>query len=267
MSLFRERSTQSRGVLAAILRETILGMFREIGPGTARLLLVLGAICGCDEAPRAPALPATDFGNATVTGRVRFIVTPPERAMIDVSSCQAGTKAYQEETIIVGEGGALKDVVVYLKDQPTTDGQAQPTAVLDQIDCRYVPHVVAVQVNQPLKITSSDTCFHNVHLRGTNTDEQNYNFPRAGVVETVRFSNAGSVRAACNVHPWMNASIFVTGSPFFGVSSRDGRFVIARVPAGRHTVAAWHPILGERTSSVEVAADGTVERDIDFAPP
>ena len=199
-----------------------------------------------------------------MSGHIRFVGTPPERKMIDVSTCQTGTKALQEETIVVGVNGGLKEVVITLNDAPTTSGNQQLAATLDQIDCRYVPHVLALQVGQPLSITSSDSCFHNVYLRGTNTEGRNYNFQRAGIVETVNFDRPGIVETRCNVHPWMNASIVVTGSPFFAVSAADGSFTISRVPAGRYEVVAWHPILGKKTATIDVAADGAIEVNFEF---
>ena len=48
----------------------------------------------------------------------QLVGTPPERKMIDISTCQDGARAYQEETIVVGTSGGLKDVVVYLRDAP-----------------------------------------------------------------------------------------------------------------------------------------------------
>ena len=37
--------------------------------------------------------------------------------------------------------------------------------MLDQNDCRYVPHVLALQVGQTLIIRNSDPQIHNVHLQ------------------------------------------------------------------------------------------------------
>ena len=58
----------------------------------------------------------------------------------------------------------------------TDDPERNPFAaiddvVLDQVNCRYVPHLAVVQVGQPLVIKSSDKTLHNVHgLKGANPD-------------------------------------------------------------------------------------------------
>lgn len=227
-------------------------------------------IAGCGESVAPPAvsgLAAPNFGTATIIGRVKFIGTPPERKMIDTSTCQDGPRTQQEETIVVGEGGALRDVVVSLVDAPASDGSSQPQVTLDQVGCRYVPHVLALQVNQRLKITTSDGFFHNVHYTSAAEGDVNFGLHRTGESRVVSFDRAQTLRMECNVHPWMNASVAVVENPFFAVSDAAGRFTIARVPAGRFAVRAWHPLLGVRTASVEVAGDGSASLDIDFAPP
>lgn len=240
------------------------------------LLLVtfafLGAFVGCDQKPAAPAaaatnLPAPTFGDATITGHVKFIGTPPERKMFDTSSCQDGPKAQQEETIVVSPEGGLRDVIVYLKDAPASDGSKAAVTTLDQVGCRYVPHVVAVQVGQPLKITTSDPFLHNVHYSNAKGSDVNFGMSTKGETKDVSFAVPQFASVNCNVHPWMHASVGVISNPFFAVSAADGSYSIPRVPAGHYTIAAWHPILGERTASLDVAANGTASAELQFAPP
>lgn len=233
-------------------------------------IVVLLAL-GCDGSSEPAKLKATGlqptFGTASVTGHIRFVGTPPERKMIDTSTCQSGTKVQQEETVVVGEGGGLRDVIVYLKDAPASDGSASPQAVLDQVGCRYTPHALAIQVGQPLKITTTDDFLHNVHYTSQPEGDVNFGLMRAGESKVVAFDRPQFVQTKCNVHAWMNASVGVMSNPFFAVTVADGSFTIVRVPPGHYTLAAWHPILGERTATVDVAADGKFEANLDFGKP
>jgi hypothetical protein len=218
------------------------------------LVIVSLAAAGCDNGPAVPAgqLPPPVFGTAAVGGRVLFVGTPPERKMIDNSTCHAGATALQEETVVVGEGGGLANVVVWLKTAPASDGSSQPEVKLDQVNCRYVPHVAAVQINQPLRVGSSDPVFHNTHYVSQYNGSLNFGLANAGDFKLLKFKSAEFIEARCDVHPWMRSQIAVMPSPFFAVTDAAGRFAIGRVPPGKYTLATWHALLGERTAEVTI---------------
>jgi len=67
----------------------------------------------------------------------------------------------------------------------------------------------------------------------------------------------------CDVHSWMNAYVAVMTHPYFGVSSMDGAFKIANVPAGRYTIRAWHERYGWIMENVEVKPGARAT--VDFA--
>lgn len=224
--------------------------------------------CGDDRASMDPSsLPAPAFGDATLRGTVRFVGDPPQLAMIDPGGTCRDAKPIQEETIVVGRTGGLRDVVISLIDAPASTGQSLPAPTLDQIGCRYEPHVLGVQVGQPLRIRSSDPEFHNVHwINGVNPGE-NLSFSTKGESRTVSFRSPENIRMRCDVHPWMESHVAVLPNPFFAVTDADGTFTIARVPAGAYRVRAWHARLGEREGKATLDAAGTATLDFDFARP
>jgi hypothetical protein len=52
----------------------------------------------------------------------------------------------------------------------------------------------------------------------------------------------------------MSAVIRVFAHPWFTVPSGEGTFTIDNVPAGDHTLAAWHERIGERRDRVTIRA-------------
>lgn len=56
----------------------------------------------------------------------------------------------------------------------------------------------------------------------------------------------------CNNHPWMNAFVNVSSTPFFAVTDADGRFQIDGLPAGEYELGAVHEKLGEQTIHLTV---------------
>jgi len=69
----------------------------------------------------------------------------------------------------------------------------------------------------------------------------------------------------CNNHPWMNAFINVSETPFFAVTDADGKFSLKGLPAGDYTLAAVHEKLGEQTMKVTVKALATADAKFTFA--
>ena len=136
--------------------------------------------------------------------------------------------------IVINPNGTLRHAVVYMKDGPKNGGSGHPQAVLDQVNCQYVPHVVALKAGQPLLIKSSDPFLHNVHAADA-TPAINLAF--VGVQQRqVIFQNPGCFTVRCDVHPWMKAIVCVLDTSCFAVSDDQGHFKITDVLPGRYTV-------------------------------
>jgi hypothetical protein len=133
--------------------------------------------------------------------------------------------------------------------------------VLEQKQCRFVPHVVGVQVDQELVVENGDLFLHAVHFfpqenperafTQLKKDKQSVRFPQREVM----------IRAKCDVHPWESAWVGVLDHPFFSVSDEKGRYAITGIPPGRYEVRAWHERLETGAQEVDVPEDGTVPVD------
>ena len=227
--------------------------------------LALG--CGPETPDASRTLPPPVFGSASIVGSVKLVGPPPPVRMLDIGSCHTGAVAAIDETVVVGSSGELANAIVYLIDAPLSTGVAQPQLVLDQVGCKYVPRITAVQSNQPLKITTSDSVFHNVHWVSQHNGNVNVGLPKAGDFKTVAFTTPEFIRVRCDVHPWMNAWVGVFDHPFFAVTNEKGQFKIDKVPAGTYRVGVWHELYGTRELSLVVtdSAPGVVR--FEFAPP
>ena len=88
-----------------------------------------------------------------IHGIVKFVGTPPALGDFPNSICGATLRAIPQEAIVVGKTGGLSNCLVYLRKMSwQAEGGMGPRVMLDQIDCRYVPHVVGVMVGEPLVI-------------------------------------------------------------------------------------------------------------------
>jgi len=246
--------------------------------GTILGVLTLTAALGCGKsetpsesaAPEAPAAPAVDEASAaTVTGKVVLDGAAPANAPIKMSAdpvCMRAAKGPQtQEFYVVGDGGSLGNVFVYVKDGLGSRTFPVPNDIvkLDQQGCRYTPHVFGIQVNQPLEIVNSDSTLHNIHAIPKNNDEFNTGQPVQGMKHSHKFTaKEVMVPFKCDVHPWMNAYAGVLDHPYYAVSATDGKFELKSLPPGEYTVEAWHEKLGALTQKVTVGAKET--KDITF---
>lgn len=197
----------------------------------------------------------------SVKGTVMFEGDKPGRKRVKMGADPACEKLHSKpvgtEDYMIKSTGEVYNAFVYIKGG---DGKDHPVpeehAELNQKGCMYEPHVQGMQVNQTLDIVNSDPTMHNVHCLATENKEFNFGQPTPGTREQVFRRAENAIPFKCDVHPWMNAYIFVMDHPYFDVS--EGTFEISNVPAGTYTLVAWHEKLGELEQEITVG-DGDLE--------
>ncbi len=213
---------------------------------------------GAPPAAPAPA-PVDPATAATISGKVVLEGEAPAPELIKMSAdpfcTTAGHDNQPTQYFVVGESNGLENVFVYVKSGLGSRMFPPPTtpAVLDQQGCRYVPHVVGVQVGQPLDVSNSDDTLHNVHAVPMINAEFNMGQPLKDLKLTHTFTAPEvMVPFKCDVHGWMNAFVGVVDNPYYAVSANGGTFALADLPPGTYEIEAWHEKLGTRTQTVTV---------------
>ena len=220
------------------------------------------------EKPTAPAGPSS-----SITGTILFSGKAAVKT-IDTSmdpACSLGTKPTLPTEQYVVKGSKLANVFIYVKSGPREAMTAVPanpgTVVLDQKNCQYVPHVIGVMQGGYVQFRNSDPTMHNVHTMPTDAGNQTIDIsegPR-GQPQTKQFTRPELMMPVrCNNHPWMNAFINVSATPFFAVSDSDGHFDLRGLPPGDYVIGAVHEKLGEKTLKVTVAANSTAKAQFGF---
>jgi plastocyanin len=245
------------------------------------LLVVLALACGGrEEAPSTsaePESPGPGTGTAkideskagSVSGKVVLVGIPPKAEVIRMNAdpvCMREAKdKNRTETFIVGDGGALQNVFVYVKEGLGDRTFDVPTEVvkLDQEGCRYIPHVFGIRVGQPLEIVNSDPTLHNIHAMPKKNQEFNTGQPIEGMKYTHSFTTKEvMVPFKCDVHGWMNAYAGVLDHPYFAVTGAGGTFELKTLPPGSYVIEAWHEKLPPQTQNVTVAE--SEEKEVNF---
>jgi hypothetical protein len=228
----------------------------------------------------APAGYGNLFGQITFEGsapEVKLLHRKGDGAVKDSSVCAA--EDTPDESIVVNAANkGLANVVVYLDKAPANIKPELATppsepAVFDQKGCRFLPHIVAVRVGQPIHILSDDGVPHNTHT----FPERNPGFnqgispnERTGVPLKYVKAEQKPLKVTCDYHAWMTAYHFPVDHPYFAVTDADGKFKIAGLPAGKHVLKIWHEKAGggflDRKITVEIKADGDTEQNLTYAP-
>ncbi len=233
---------------------------------TLSLCLVAAGAVHSEDPLRAwdPVVATAEIrGSVVLRGEAppRTPIPVDERCRVDLAGAQPLT-----ESVVTGKDGALRNVFVRVRQGlerwkcPGPDRDA----VLDQKGCLFVPHVIGLQVGQPLRVRNSDACAHNVHGAPRRNNEFNFAQPRAGAENFVVFLVPEiGVRLRCDVHRWMGAWICVSDHPFFAVTGEDGTFRLSGLPPGEYAIETWHETYGTRTATVSVGEQET--RELRFA--
>jgi plastocyanin len=203
---------------------------------------------------------------------VTFSGTAPAGQPIDMreeATCAAKhTTPPVRETVVVGSGGGLANVFVYVKSGPITSMQfpvATEAKVIDQDGCIYHPHVIGVQVGQPLTVRNSDAVLHNIAASPRENRPFNRTQPQAGMEFQTTFSLPEvMIPVRCDVHGWMESFIGVVPHPYYSVSSEAGGFSLDNLPPGSYEIEAWHEQYGVMTQTVVVPASGRADVAFQF---
>ena len=191
---------------------------------------------------------------ASISGVVNFEGTPPPPQSIDMSA-DSGCQGQNESEIVVVKNGRLANVLIYVKEGLGVHKFSAPSekVVIDQKGCRFVPHVAAAMVGQPVEFLNSDDALHNIHpLPKSNPEWNQAQMPNGQFARPFAAAEL-MIPVKCNQHPWMRMYLNVVDNPFFAVTGKDGNFSLKGLPAGTYIIAAVHERLGEQEMKLTVA--------------
>ncbi|MAE67734.1 MAG: hypothetical protein CMJ18_26055 [Phycisphaeraceae bacterium] len=244
----------------------------------AAAILPLLAMVATAEESKGPRIDigGIDGTGGTIKGVVKFSGKPYKRKPVDVDADRQCAKMHKDvpllnERSVVNEDGTLQNVFVFVSkglEGKSFDVPDKP-AILDQIGCRYIPHVSGIVAKQTLEIRNSDATTHNVQRKSKKNGKDNAGMAKGSkpLNQVLKKPEMG-VKYSCQVHTWMGAYVHVMSHPFFAVTQEKGTFEIRGLPAGEYELTVWHehkkykPV--EKTATVTVSEGGPAEVEFTF---
>ena len=196
---------------------------------------------------------ADGWGNLKGSIKVTGKIPAPEKENVsqddkDWDICAVDGKAPNDDNLVVGKSGQLRDVFIMMyrksKDElpihPSYEKLKEKPVVLDNKNCRFQPHAIFVRTGQTLRMKNSDSVGHNCHIV-TFGNESNDNIPANDHLDIkLQESDKFPGHVVCDVHKWMDAVILVRDEPYAAITDKNGAFEIKNIPAGTWKFQFWH---------------------------
>jgi plastocyanin len=168
-------------------------------------------------------------------------------------------------TLVVNVQGSarngIKDAVVYAVPEGRKLPLANRTAIMDQKNRTFVPHILPVQVGTAVSFPNSDEIHHQVYSFSA---PKSFQLPlyKGTPAKPVLFDKTGVVAVGCNIHDRMSAYIVVVDTPYFALTPRNGRVEFRNLSEGTYAVRVWTAGGGDEAMSSTVALESTERKEI-----
>ena len=193
---------------------------------------------------------------ATIHKRYRKLLRAVALAAAFASAPWAAHAGNLQVTVLDKEGKPVADAVVIV--MPANKSAAPKTPLPMQVDIlqekmRFVPAVALVGVGAKARFINNDPWEH--HVRASAAGIAQFNDSGAGGFELridgkaegkpakvvdASFDKAGAVLLGCHLHASMRGNVYVSDSPWAGLSNADGVVQLDAVPDGAAQVKVWH---------------------------
>lgn len=152
-------------------------------------------------------------------------------------------------------GKAVREAVVYAVPEGRSLPLARRTAVMDQKNRMFIPHVLAVQTGTAVRFPNSDDIRHHVY---SFSPAKQFQLPlyKGTPAKPEVFGKAGVVTLGCNIHDQMTAFIIVVDTPYFEKTGANGRAALRELEAGRYTLHVWYPDMREEPKPQNITVTG-----------
>lgn len=183
-----------------------------------------------------------------------------------LSSATASAQGYVSGQVTIQERPGetttdLANAVVYLVPTGTKTKPSEMHSQMAMQGRAFAPRVRVLTVGSKLDFPNQDPFSHNIFSSAPGAAFDLGIYGR-GVAKQAQFKKAGVFPVYCNIHARMSGFVLVLDTPYWTQPGSDGRWSIAKVPAGKYTMHIWHERAPEQTRDIVIAATGLASQDV-----
>jgi len=158
-------------------------------------------------------------------------------------------------------GAAVPDAVVYAVPEGRDVPPTKKTAVMDQKNRTFVPHVLPIQTGTAVRFPNSDDIRHQVY---SFSSAKAFQIPlyKGTPANPVVFDRAGVVTLGCSIHDRMSAYIVIVDTPHFATTTKKGRAQIPSVGAGKYSLRVWYPEMSSEPAPVPLTLGASDNKEL-----
>ena len=168
-----------------------------------------------------------------------------------------------EAVVQDARGGAVHDAVVYALPEGRPVAPARRSAVMEQKNRAFIPHVLPVQTGTLVRFPNLDDVQHHVY---SFSPTKPFQLPlyKGSPPNPVLFEKTGVVALGCNIHDQMSAFIFVVDTPYFEKTAANGRATLRDLEPGKYTVRVWAPEIRAEPPAKSITVTGSERAEVSF---
>lgn len=138
------------------------------------------------------------------------------------------------------DGKPLDDMLVYAQplDSGTATAPASAPVVLDILERHFEPAVLPVQAGGTVLVQNLDGIPHDIYSFST-AHPLSLHLAAGERHTLLTFRHPGVVTVGCKIYNEMQGYIYVTDTPYYGMTDSHGFLRLADLPPGRYRLGAW----------------------------
>jgi plastocyanin len=200
-------------------------------------------------------------------------------ALATAGGLQPASAANLQITVTGPEGRPAPDTVVLLQTVVGNHRAAVPAEALTivQQQSRFVPYVTVAPLGATLRFTNRDSYDHHVRSQpggplGSVAPAKQFEFRldkpkgKAESSADLKLDVPGTILLGCHLHNAMRGHVFITTTPWYGVTDEQGRVTLRDVPEGVADLRLWHPdqLLDQASTRLQVQGDTALSPRLNF---